>query len=69
MRDDGCGISSANSKQVFDPFFTTRISDGGSELGLSVAHGIVQDHNGEIRIDSSEGKGTSVVIELPLADA
>ena len=67
VRDDGCGISELDRAHVFDPFFTTRIRDGGSGLGLSVAHGIVRDHGGTMTLDSAPGKGTTVTVELPIS--
>ncbi len=66
VRDNGRGITSEVGKQLFDPFFTTRLSDGGTGLGLSVAHGIILDHRGTIGFESEEGRGTVFTIELPL---
>jgi PAS domain S-box-containing protein len=66
VSDDGCGIGPDDRAHVFDPFFTTRIQEGGSGLGLSVAHGIVQEHGGRIELHSELGEGTRVVVELPL---
>lgn len=65
--DDGRGIDPESQAQIFDPFFTTRLREGGSGLGLSVAHGIVVDHGGEIGVESERGRGTTVRVELPLA--
>jgi signal transduction histidine kinase len=48
---------------VFDPFFTTKPS--GTGLGLSISHELVRAHGGDIRIDSQEGRGTSVKITIP----
>jgi two-component system sensor kinase FixL len=64
--DDGRGIPEEALPDVFDPFYTTRLRDGGSGLGLSVAHGIVEDHGGTIRIESKAGDGTRLIVELPL---
>lgn len=64
IRDTGIGIPEASLKHVFDPFFTT--NPQGSGLGLSVAHGIIQEHGGSVGIESVEGKGTTVLVKLPL---
>lgn len=69
VRDDGCGMSSETVRHLFEPFFTTRDADGGTGLGLSVAHRIVADHDGTIAIDSRPREGTVVSVELPLAPA
>ncbi len=64
VRDDGEGIKEADIAHVFDPFFTTK--DYGTGLGLSVVHGIVQEHGGQIEVESELAKGTSFHILLPL---
>lgn len=64
IRDEGHGIPQKTLKQVFDPFFSTRLS--GSGLGLSVTRRIVQDHGGEISVDSQPNEGTTFVLLLPL---
>jgi PAS domain S-box-containing protein len=69
VRDDGRGIAESDRLQIFDPFYTTRIRDGGSGLGLSLSHGIIRDHGGRMEVMSDEGKGTSISIELPLANS
>jgi PAS domain S-box-containing protein len=69
VRDDGHGIDPADLEHVFEPFFTTRLGQGGTGLGLSVAHGISHDHGGLLEIESAPGDGTRVILELPLAAA
>lgn len=64
VRDDGEGIRKEDIPHVFDPFFTTK--DYGTGLGLSVVHGIVQEHGGQIEVESELRKGTSFHILLPL---
>ena len=68
VRDDGCGIDKSDRDQIFDPFYTTRIREGGSGLGLSVAHGIIRDHGGSMDVESGADRGTCIGVELPLAD-
>jgi signal transduction histidine kinase len=66
VRDDGHGMDRAALGRLFDPFYTTRADQGGIGLGLSVAHRIVTDHGGEIRVASRSGEGTAVTVHLPL---
>jgi len=64
VRDNGEGIKGEDVGRVFDPFFTTK--DYGTGLGLSVVHGIVQEHGGQIEVESELAKGTAFHILLPL---
>jgi signal transduction histidine kinase len=66
ITDDGRGIPPEHQERLFEPFFSTRTREGGTGLGLSVAHGIVADHGGQIRIESILETGTRVVIHLPI---
>jgi signal transduction histidine kinase len=68
IEDTGCGIPPQNLSRIFDPFFTTRAVGEGAGLGLSIAHGIVNGLGGEIEVDSTVGKGTTVRVVLPSAD-
>lgn len=63
VRDTGVGIKSEDVSRLFEPFFTTKVN--GSGLGLAIAYRILQDHGGEIKVNSTSGSGTSVVIKLP----
>jgi PAS domain S-box-containing protein len=63
--DNGRGLSAEQIRHVFDPLFTTRKSLGGSGLGLSIAHKIIQGHQGRMKISSQVGKGTVVAVDLP----
>jgi signal transduction histidine kinase len=69
VRDDGRGVDGEAIRHLFDPFFTTRTAEGGTGLGLSVAHRIIADHHGTIHVDSRPGEGTLVSVDLPLAAA
>jgi signal transduction histidine kinase len=64
IRDNGEGIRREDIPHVFDPFFTTK--DYGTGLGLSVVHGIIQEHAGQIEVESELKKGTAFHILLPL---
>ena len=69
VRDDGRGIDPEDIGRVFDPFFSTRDDEGGTGLGLSVAHGIVEQHGGRSGVERLDGRGTLVWFELPLASS
>lgn len=64
IRDNGCGIAPEQLEQIFTPFHTSK--PRGTGLGLSMCQKIVYDHQGLIRIDSSPGSGTTVLVSLPL---
>lgn len=66
--DTGPGIPEEEIRQVFDPFFTTKEPGKGTGLGLSVSHSIVQDLGGTIRARSTAGKGTTIIIRLPVCE-
>lgn len=64
IQDTGCGIAPDQLSRIFDPFFTTK--EDGVGLGLSVSHGIIQEHNGTIDVESEQGKGTVFHVQFPL---
>jgi signal transduction histidine kinase len=67
VTDDGVGIAPQHVTQVFDPFFTTRMGQGGSGLGLSISRRIVTKIlGGQLTVHSSVGKGSTFEIVLPL---
>ncbi len=66
MRDEGNGISSDIFPEILEPFFSTWSEHGCMGLGLTVADQIVRSHGGKLSIDSEFGKGTSVIVSLPV---
>lgn len=66
VQDDGKGISNEDKAHIFEPFFTTKNEVKGFGLGLSVVYGIVNNHHGEILVDSELQKGTIFTIKLPV---
>ena len=64
ISDSGCGISEQVRKNIFNPFFTTKLSSEGTGLGLSICQSIVNRYGGQIRFDSKVGKGTTFTITL-----
>ncbi|MFH2218358.1 MAG: ATP-binding protein [Pseudomonadota bacterium] len=67
VTDSGVGIEEENLHKIFDPYFSTkdRGIEKGMGLGLSIAHSVIRKHRGDIRVESSPGKGTSMHIYLP----
>ena len=68
VQDYGEGIKKENLEHIFDAFFTTKPKGVGTGLGLSISFAIIQDHGGELRVDSSPGKGAKFTIKLPRKD-
>ncbi len=71
VSDTGSGIAQEHIQRIYDPFFTTKASpqDGqkrGTGLGLSVTYGIIQEHAGKIRVESSPEEGTTFYLDFPL---
>jgi len=65
--DNGQGISPEELDRIFDPFFTTKDPGKGTGLGLSVTLRIVEDAGGKIKVKSQKGKGSAVMIVLPVS--
>ncbi len=66
IKDSGIGIPKENLTKIFDPGFTTKGTGVGAGLGLSICYQIIQDHRGEIKVESNMGKGTTFTIILPM---
>jgi len=66
IKDTGCGMEPEVMKQIFEPYFTTKAVGEGTGFGLAVVHGIIADHEGDIRVSGKPGQGTKFEILLPL---
>ncbi|MGH9532538.1 MAG: sensor histidine kinase, partial [Terriglobales bacterium] len=70
VSDTGKGIAPEHVARIYDPFFTTKgtANEGprGTGLGLSVTYGIIQEHAGQIRVESRPGEGTSFYLDFPV---
>jgi signal transduction histidine kinase len=65
VADTGVGIPAAHIERIFDAFFTTKAEVSGVGLGLSVSDAIVRRHGGRIAVESTEGRGTTFIVDLP----
>jgi signal transduction histidine kinase len=68
VRDHGTGIPQGILDKLFDPFFTSKPAGKGTGLGLSISYGIVQNHNGILRVDSILNKYTEMIVEIPASE-
>lgn len=65
IQDEGVGVSEEVQERIFEPFYTTK--DRGTGLGLAVVHQVIEDHDGQISLESEEGVGTTFRVLLPLS--
>jgi signal transduction histidine kinase len=68
IQDNGRGMSASEVEHLFDPFYTTRASEGGAGLGASLAQAIIQDYGGRVYVRSEIGLGTTLEVYLPAAE-
>lgn len=66
VKDNGVGIKAEHLSKIFDPFFTTKEVGKGIGLGLSISYKIIENHGGRIEVKSEEGRGTEVILHLPV---
>jgi signal transduction histidine kinase len=69
VADTGTGMNEEVKAHLFEPFFTTKIDDHRSGLGLATSYGIVRQSGGHLRVESEEGKGTTIQVYLPRVPA
>lgn len=67
FEDNGCGIPKDTVSRIFEPFFTTKTVGEGMGMGLSISFGIIEKHQGNLKVTSVEGEGTCFTLMLPLA--
>ncbi|MGK5089402.1 ATP-binding protein [Bdellovibrionota bacterium FG-2] len=65
--DNGIGMTQDQLEKVFQPFYTTKPVGKGMGLGMSITYGILEAHKGKIEIHSEKGKGTTILVKLPVA--
>jgi PAS domain S-box-containing protein len=68
VRDEGIGMNDDVLSRLKEPFFTTKLDDGGTGLGLYISDSILKEHRGTLNFASSLGKGTTATVSLPMAD-
>lgn len=65
MRDTGKGIPSGELKRIFEPFYSTKGFGRGTGLGLAIVKRVVEEHEGEIKVESRLGEGTTFIMLFP----
>ena len=68
VKDTGSGIPKPILDKIFEPFFTTKNVGKGTGLGLSISYGILQDYGGRIKVETTEGEGSTFIIQFPVLD-
>ncbi len=69
VRDNGTGIPESALERIFNPFYTTKPTDQGTGLGLSLSNDIIRQHGGEFRVETKESEYTNMIVVLPLDPA
>ena len=68
VRDNGCGMTSDELSHALEPFFTTKPPGSGTGLGLPMAYGTIQDHGGDLKLESEPGVGTRAIMSIPISE-
>jgi two-component system NtrC family sensor kinase len=68
VSDNGSGIPEAIKDKIFQPFFTTKPTGQGTGLGLSLAYDIIKAHEGELKVETVDGEGSTFIIQLPFVN-
>ena len=66
VADNGAGISAEDREKIFRPFFQAKDNKPGTGIGLSIVHNLVEAHDGEISVESEPGRGTRMIVKLPV---
>ncbi len=69
ITDNGPGMSESVRRRIFEPFYTTKDIGKGTGLGLSISYGIIEKHQGSIKVKSQPGKGAEFIITLPVVQS
>ena len=67
VKDNGCGMNEVTQQRIFEPFYTTKDVGTGTGLGMAISFGIIEEHDGSIEVESTEGVGSVISICLPLS--
>ncbi|CCQ12806.1 sensor histidine kinase [Pseudoalteromonas luteoviolacea B = ATCC 29581] len=68
VTDNGIGMSEETVTRVFEPFFTTKAVGKGTGMGMAIVYGFIEEHDGQIEIDSKLGVGTEITVKLPVRE-
>ena len=68
VKDNGSGMTDEVKARAFEPFYTTKSVGKGTGMGMAIMQGVVQEANGDIKIESSVGAGTTVFLRIPQVD-
>jgi signal transduction histidine kinase len=67
ISDTGCGIDEETKQRIFEPFFTTKDISEGTGLGLASVYSLMQQHDGDVKVESELGKGTTFTLVFPVS--